>query len=251
MTDGMRLDCSAVDDLAGSYALGAVDPAEHAAISTHLATCPEPHDEARSLIGVALVLTDALEGVAPSPALRDRVMATVAGTAQDHRHAPAPAREPVAAEVAGTRQPWWRLSPLASGLAAAAVVAAVGIGAWGVALNGQLQDRDAALQAVAAADAIHPASGTAGSGWLIETGEQVMFMAEDLADLPPDTLYEFWLIDADGTAVAAGTLTDTDGVVLVPLERDLDGATTFAVTVETERVEESVNDPVMVAAIGA
>jgi hypothetical protein len=251
MTDGTRLDCSAVDDLAASYALGAVDPGEHAAIGTHLATCPEPHDEARSLIGAASVLTDALEGVAPSLALRDRVMATVAQTAQEHRPAVAPAREPVAAEVTAPRQPWWRLSPLASGLAAAAVVAAIGLGAWGAGLNGQLAERDAALRAVAAAEAIHPASGTAGSGWVIETGERVMFMAEDLADLPPDTLYEFWLIDANGTAVAVGTLTETDGVVLVPLERDLDGATTFAVTVETERVEQPVNDPVMVAAIGA
>lgn len=251
MTDGTRLDCSAVDDLAASYALGAVDPGEHAAISAHLATCPEPHDEARSLIGVALVLTDALQGVAPSAALRDRVMATVAETPQEHRASVAPVRAPVPAEIAVPRQPWWRLSPLASGLAAAAVVAAIGLGAWGATLNRQLQDREAALQAVAAAEAIHPASGTAGSGWVIETGDQVMFMAEDLADLPPDRLYEFWLIDADGIAVAAGTLAETDGVVLVPLERDLDGATTFAVTIESERVEQSVNDPVMVAAIGA
>jgi hypothetical protein len=78
-----------------------------------------------------------------------------------------------------------------------------------------------------------------------------MFMAEDLAELPSGQLYEFWLIDADGNAVAAGTLSETDGLAVVTLERDLEGATTFAVTVETERVDQSVNDPVMVAAIEA
>ena len=121
----------------------------------------------------------------------------------------------------------------------------------GSTLKRQLAERDAALRAVASADAIYAASGAAGSGWVVESGEQAMFMAEDLADLPPGRLYEFWLIDADGNAVAAGTLTDTDGVALVTLERNLEGATTFAVTVEIERVDQSVNDPVMVAAIEA
>ena len=136
--------------------------------------------------------------------------------------------------------------PAPSALAAVALAAAVGLGAWGITLNSQLAERDAALRAVASADAIYAASGTAGSGWVIESGEAAMFMAEDLADLPPDRLYEFWLIDADGNAVAAGTLTETDGVALVTLERDLEDATTFAVTVETERVDQSVNEPVMV-----
>ncbi|MGH2385608.1 MAG: anti-sigma factor, partial [Candidatus Limnocylindria bacterium] len=108
-----------------------------------------------------------------------------------------------------------------------------------------------ALRAVASADAAYVAEGEAGRGWVIETGDQALFMADGLADLAAGQLYELWLIDGEGNAVAAGVLTDTDGVALVPLERDLDDATTFAVTVETERVEQSVNDPVMVAALGA
>lgn len=100
-------------------------------------------------------------------------------------------------------------------------------------------------------EGIHAASGAVGSGWVIESGEVAMFMANDLADLPDDQLYEFWLIDADGNAVAAGILTETDGVALVTLERGLEDAAVFAVTVETERVEQSVNDPVMVAALDA
>lgn len=250
MTERVILDCAAVDELAGSYALGALDPAEDRALSAHLATCEEPHVEARSLIDVVPVLHNALERVAPSPRLRERLMATIADTPQEHGPTVASARQSVR-PVETPRRAWWRLSPLPSALAAVALAAAVGLGAWGVTLSGQLADREAALRAVASADAIYAASGTAGSGWVIESGERAMFMAEDLADLPSDRLYEFWLIDADGTAVAAGTLTETDGVALVTLERSLEGATTFAVTVETERVDQSNNDPVMVAAIGA
>src|SRR5687768_966325 len=251
MTEHPSLDCSAVDELAASYALGAVEPGEDRDISAHLATCDQPHEDARALISVAAVLTSSLERVTPSPGLRDRLMTTIAETPQEHRPAVAAVRQPVGSDDGPRRPPWWRLSPLPSALAAVALAAAIGLGAWGITLNSQLAEREAALRAVASADAIYAASGTAGSGWVIESGEQAMFMAEDLADLPPDRLYEFWLIDADGNAVAAGTLTETDGVALVTLERDLEDATTFAVTVETERVDQSVNEPVMVAAIGA
>ncbi len=250
MTERVRLDCAAIDELAASYALGAVDPGEDRAVSEHLASCDQPHAEARSLIDVAPALANSLERVAPSPGLRERLIATIAETPQEHRPSVVSVRQRVGS-LEASRPAWWRLSPLPSALAAVGLVAAIGLGAWGVTLNNQLAERDAALRAVASADAIYAASGTAGSGWVIESGEQAMFMAEDLADLPPEQLYEFWLIDADGNAVAAGTLTDTDGVALVTLERDLGNATTFAVTVETERVDQSANEPVMVAAIGA
>lgn len=251
MTERLPLGCSAIDELAASYALGAVDPDEDREISEHLASCDQPHAEVRSIISVTAVLTSSLERVSPSPGLRERLMTTIAETPQEHRPAIAPVRQPIGSPEASRRPAWWRLGPLPAALAAVALAAAVGLGAWGITLNGQLAERDAALRAVASADAIYAASGTAGSGWVIESGDAAMFMAEDLADLPPDRLYEFWLIDADGNAVAAGTLTETDGVALVTLERDLEDATTFAVTVETERVDQSVNEPVMVAAIGA
>jgi anti-sigma-K factor RskA len=250
MTEHPRLDCAAVDELAASYALGAVEPGEDRDISDHLASCEQPHEDARALISVAAVLTSSLERVEPSPGLRERLMTTIADTPPEHRPV-ASVREHVGAPEAARRPAWWRLSPLPSALAAGALAAAIGLGAWGITLNRQLAERDAALRAVASADAIYAASGTAGSGWVIESGEAAMFMAEDLADLPPDRLYEFWLIDADGNAVAAGTLNDTDGVALVTLEGDLEDATIFAVTVETERVDQSVNEPVMVAAIDA
>jgi anti-sigma-K factor RskA len=253
MIERVELDCAAVDELAAAHGLGAVDAAEAEAIERHLASCGEPHTDAHGLIAAATVLPEALEPVTPSPELRGRLMATIAATPQEHR--PIQVR-PVQAEPSRVievepRRPWWRVAPLATGLAAVALAAAVGFGAWGVSLNRQIAERDAALQAVASANAIHAASGSAGSGWVIESGGEAMFMAEDLAELPSDQLYEMWLIGPDGTPTAVGTLTDTEGVALVPLDEALGDAVTFAVTVEAERVEAPTGDPVVVAALDA
>lgn len=248
MTDRLDLECLAADELAAAYALGALDADEDRAVSGHLATCSRDHAEARSLIEGAALVPASLPPVEPSAGLRDRLMATVAATPQEHRRRPAAVGAP---ETASPSRPWWRVNPLPSAIAAVALALAVGFGAWGLSLNAQLAERDAALRAIAAADAAYVARGEAGSGWVIQTGDQAMFVADDLAELAAGTLYELWLIDAHGTATAAGTLTDTSGVALVTLERPIDDAVTFAVTVETERVEQPQHDPVMVAAIGA
>jgi anti-sigma-K factor RskA len=238
--------CDDVDELAAAYALGAVDPAEERAISEHLATCREPHAEARSLVATASALPTAAEPVAPSSALRARLMTTIAETPQDHR----PAAEPVApraGEAAG--RPWWRLAPLSTGLAAVGLAAVIGLGAWNVTLNQRLADRDAALRAVAAADAAYAVSGSAGSGWVLETDGRAIFLADALAALPADRIYELWLIGPDGDPVDVGTVTAADGLTLVELERELGPATTFAVTIEAERVSSPTSEPVLVASL--
>jgi anti-sigma-K factor RskA len=237
--------CERLDELAAAYALGAVPADEERAMSEHLATCDEPHEEARELIGAAGLLPAALSPVAPSAALRERLMATVAATPQDHRR-PAPVEAPVRTEP---RRPWWQLGSLPTALAAVALAAAVGLGAWNLDLARQLADRDDALRAVASADAAYAVTGSAGSGWVLETDGQAIFLADALADLPADRLYELWLIGPEGEPVAVGTLTDTDGVAFATLERSLGSATTFAVTVEAERVDSPTTDPVLVASL--
>ena len=234
--------CTTVDELAAAYALGGLAPGEERKVSEHLATCHRPHADARAVIGAAAVLPASLEAVAPSEHLRTRLMATVARTSQDHR-------APQSSEALPRRAAWWQLRPFAAGLAAAGLAAVIGLGAWNVALNGQLAERDAALRSVASADATFAASGPAGSGWVIRTGDEALFVANGLAALEPGNLYELWLIDAAGTPIPAGTTADTDGVALVRLERPLSGASTFALTVERERVDAPTSAPVLTAAL--
>jgi anti-sigma-K factor RskA len=242
--------CERVDELAAAYALGAVEADEERAISEHLASCDRPHAEARELIGVAAAVPVGLDPVPPSPALRDRLMATIADTPQDHIR---PAVEPVrlVETPVEPRRPWWRLHPLPAALAAVGLAAVVGLGVWNLELNRQVAERDDALRMVASADAAFAVTGSAGSGWILESGDEAIFVADSLAELPADQIYELWLIGPDGAPVAVGTLTDTDGVAVVPLERELGDATAFAVTVEAERVDAPTTEPVLVAPLSS
>lgn len=242
----MNLRCTDVEELAAAYALGAVEPDEERAISKHLVTCDDPHAEARELIGAAPGLAAAVEPVTPSASLRARLMTTIADTPQEHRSVAAPAPRLLAEPPA---RPWWRLAPLPAGLAAVGLAAVIGLGAWNVNLNQRLADRDAALRAVASADAAYAVSGSAGSGWVLETDGRAIFLADSLAALPADRIYELWLIGPDGDPVDVGTLASTDGLTLVELERELGSATTFAVTIEAGRVSSPTSDPVLVAAL--
>ena len=242
-----ELDCEAVDELAAAFALGAVNRDEERAVSAHLATCGQAHSDAHSLIGAGMVVPASLDPVVPSDGLRTRLMATIAETPQEHRTRAVVQAPP---EPVEPRRSWWQLSPLPSALAAVALAAAVGLGAWGVSLNEQLADRDAALAAIASADAVHPIAGEAGSAVLVEVDDSALFVAEDLAELPDDQLYQFWLIDADGNALPAGTLDDTDGVVLSPLDQEVGAAVTFAVTLERTPVDAPTSAPVLAGEIG-
>jgi anti-sigma-K factor RskA len=241
--------CDRVDELAAAYALGAVDADQERDIAAHLASCAQPHADAREQIDVAAGLPRSLDPVEPSPALRGRLMATIAATPQDHRATSPVSVTPQPIPVEAERRPWWRAAPLATALAAVALAAAVGLGAWGVSLNQQLAERDAALRAVASADTAYAVSGSAGSGWVIESDGQAIFLAESLAELPADQIYELWLIGPDEAPVAVGTVPQGDDVAVVTLERPLDDATTFAVTVESERVDAPTSDPVLIASL--
>jgi anti-sigma-K factor RskA len=240
--------CHDVDELAAAYALGSVDPHEERFISDHLATCASPHQEARELLGAAALLPLAVESVTPSAALRARLMTTVADTPQEHRRVSSPSL--AASVVEAPSRPWWRLAPLPAGLAAVGLAAVIGLGAWNVNLNQRLADRDTALRTVASADAAYAVTGTAGSGWLLESDGRAIFLADTLAELPADRIYELWLIGPDGDPVDVGTVASTEGLTLVALDRTLGPATTFAVTIEAERVTSPTSEPVLVGTLG-
>lgn len=248
MTGRPSMDCATADELAAAFGLGALATDEERAVADHLDSCAEPHLEAHSLIDAATLMPESLEPLAPSEGLRERLMATVAVTPQDHRPVSTPASRVTYVEPAPQpRHPWWQWGPLPGAIAAVGLVAAVGLGAWGVTLNTQLAERDTALRAFASADAVYAAQGEAGRGWVLQAGETAYFVSDDLAELAAGQLYELWLIDGAGNAVAAGMLTDTDGVALVALDQGLGTATTFAITVETQRVEQPSGAPVIVA----
>jgi HAMP domain-containing protein len=130
-------------------------------------------------------------------------------------------------------------------LAATLVLAVAGGALWS-----QLGERDRSLQAVAEAlangEAAHRVEGEAGRGFVIETaGAGATLVLGEVAQLPPDRLYELWLIDAEGTPLAVGTFTQDAGPVVVRVEADLADFAIFAVTVEAQRVDAPTTTPVM------
>lgn len=245
-----------VDELGAALALGALEPDELRDVIQHLELCTEPHGELRSLLGAGDVLAASLEPVAPSAGLRDRLMRTVASTAQDAVsatpavHAAAPAIQPRRTGLLA-----WFSPNLARGVALAAVVVAIAFGIWNVSLQGQVSQRDQALRAVAQAIAsgqtAFRVSGTGGSGYVIaDKNGTASFVGANLAPLKADQIYELWLIGSDNKPVAVGTLTPSDAVAVVPLERGISGFAVFAVTAESHRVDTPTSQPVMTANLG-
>jgi anti-sigma-K factor RskA len=181
-------------------------------------------------------------------------MRSVAATAQDHREGgqrsdtrtPGPTRD---AHTSGGWLGW--LSPRwARGLAAASLAAVAALAAWNVTLQAQLDDSNRITRAVAEARAIYPVTGDAGRGLLLDTPDGPRFLAAHLETPPSGSLYVMWLIGPDGVPVDVGVVTGAEGVALVPLDEGLAEYTTFAVTVETARVDAPTTAPVLVAAIG-
>ena len=93
-----------VVEMGGAFVLGALEPAEAAAVRAHLATCPEDHAEIAELGSVLPVLAGSVPAVAPSAGLKGRIMAAAccgrgcatarpaaAGRRLRHRSVPSPA----------------------------------------------------------------------------------------------------------------------------------------------------------------
>jgi len=153
-------------DLAAAYVLGALEPAEEAAVRAHLQTCPESHELFDELGGVVPYLAEFpdLELVEPPAALRDRIMAAAAADLQARgvaSGAPASTAVPTAApapsapstapaaptpfptadeRTARAERTRARTGPIEWAMRIAAVLAIVALGAWNFQLQGQVGD---------------------------------------------------------------------------------------------------------------
>lgn len=229
-----------VHELAGAYVLGALDADGRREFEAHLATCAACTAEVRTLRPVAVGLAQAVPQHDPPADLRARVLAMAtgrggAGVVQFAvRERPAPA--------------------LAWLAAAAALVAAVGLGVYTV----QLRDRiasletrlaDATLRATAGEREVADARqelGEAQSTMAVLTAPDLarvdlagqptvaaeargraflspsrglVFTATNLPALPADRIYQLWYLPPQGAPVSAGLLTpDPSGQVTARLD---------------------------------
>ena len=261
-------------DLAAGYVLGALEPAEDAAVREHLATCDLPHPEFQEFGSVVPALLDLDESqlVEPPSPLRDRVMAAAAadlgasaGAASVPPAVPAaPTPFPSAEERTGRAEQRAPASRLGWAIRIAAVVAIVALGAWGLNLQRQLSDAQAFDQAVASVVQaasqpgartviLAPGKGQQGSGIAAVNADGSVVMA--MHDLPASAggeIYTAWVIvDSRPTSLgdfevgANGTSGFTSGPATTP------AGATIAVTLEPNPGNTAPKGPVVSAGVAA
>jgi preprotein translocase subunit YajC len=244
------LSCAQADELTAAVAAGGADAETRRDFLRHLRECSQPHAETRELIAAANALPPAVVPVTPRPALRERLMATIANTPQQ-AIAPPAARGNVHADPSARDWFGWLRPGVARGLALVAVPLVLVLVVFAFRLQSDLSARDATLQQLAQAlsrgDEVFAAKGSAGAGYVVRGDDRASLIVADLAPAPSGHVYEMWLIDAAGHAAAAGTFSVEGEVSVAQLDTTIGQATMFAVTLEQRRVEQPTSDPILVA----
>jgi anti-sigma-K factor RskA len=186
-----------IHDLAAAYALNALDPEDRWTYERHLDTCEPCREEVAALREGATELAYAAEWPEPSPDLRERILRA--------------AREERPAAVTPIRRGW--LFPATAVAAAAATVAAVGLGLWGNSLRGSEQR-------------VVPMEG--GAGRVLISGDEAAIVT-CVEPAPAGKTYEAWVIEND-VPQPAGLF--RGGCNTVELTRPVNSGDTVAVTLE-------------------
>jgi anti-sigma-K factor RskA len=247
------------DDLA-LYALEALQGTDRAALEQHMEGCVSCRRELQNLRGDTALLALAAGGPRPPARSRQRLLEAVS-------------REPRTAPRVPERKRWWRLAPLLAAAAACILILLL------VRQNAQLSQTLAALQSrfseqqglfnqakdivatftapeaqqmtlVAAKTLPQPQ----GKAFYVRDRARLIFVANNLPQLPADKIYELWLIPKTGPPLAAGLFKpDAHGsatVVNPPIGRGTE-AKSFVVTLEPESgSHEAPRGPAVIAGVG-
>lgn len=274
------------DELASLGALGIATSAEQAELASLAAGDPAAAADARVLRDVVAAIGGSVPQVDPSPALRARVLASVAG---DTATSALTGRRELATV---TSMPRARVAPALAWLAAAAsIAAAVGLGAWAWRLQDRVRELDARLAAAQeevvtltrtlgvaqqettllraqAAVLVAPdllrvdlagqptaPGASARAYWSRRSG--MVFAAASLPPLPANKSYQVWVIadrqpPISAGVVSLGDLTGEGNVLrLFATPPDLPTPTVVAVTLEPEGgVPQPTGDKVLVGLTG-
>lgn len=245
------------EDLA-LYALGALEGEERAALEKHLEECSGCRREVQQLLGDMALLALSTSGPTPPGRARQRLLEAVA-------------REPRARPVS-KRPAWWVPVPyfVMAALALAAVLfwrqtstlrlRIAELEKQTSAQEAQLERAKEVLVTLIAPDAMHVTLVAApakpqpqGKAIYLRRRGSLIFLASNLAPLPPQKAYELWLIPASGAPIPAGVFKpDAHGsatVVNPPLPAGVE-AKTFAITVEPEAGSSVPTMPIVMLGAG-
>jgi anti-sigma factor RsiW len=226
-----------------AYALDALDADERRAYEEHLEGCERCRDELASFWqtteALAIAATGAQPSRAPSPELRDRILADASSERQ----------------VVVPLEPRRRsLTPVLGAAAAIAAGVALAVGLWAAQVSGDLDDTRVALDNARTAAAVlaDPSAQTVA----LHTGEGRLLVAEDgraalvvdeLGPAPAGKTYQLWIVDTGGVAASAGLFAGQDGPEVVGLDGVVEPGEGVAVTVEDEGGVQEPSTPPIVA----
>jgi anti-sigma factor RsiW len=228
-----------IHELTAGYALDSLDAEERSAYEAHLPTCERCQQELASFWETTEALAVAASGPAPSPALRERILADVRS-------------EPVQ-NVVPLDSRRRRLAPALGAVAAVAAVIALTLGLWGSSLSNDLDEtRDAlARERAAAAIVADPGSRTvdlaSGNGRLVVGPDgRAALVLSDLGPAPSGRTYQAWIIEGENP-IPAGIFPGEEGVDVVLVDGDVAAGEVVAVTVEQAGGAETPTLPPIVA----
>jgi anti-sigma-K factor RskA len=232
-----------IHELAAGYALDALDPDERSAYEAHLAECEHCRQELASFWTTTEALAVTASGPAPSPALRDRILADIRAEPPQNLVRFEPRRR--------------RVAPALGAVAATAAVVALGIGLWASNLSSELDDTRRALarQQAAAQVLVDPAAESValqqGTGRLIVAPDgQAVLVLDGVDPAPEGKTYEMWIVPGGDLAAAnrAGLFPGGDGTEVVGLEGTVTTGDVVAVTVEDSGgVDAPTTQPIVVS----
>jgi anti-sigma-K factor RskA len=231
-----------IHELSAAYALHALDPDEERTFEEHLALCEECRRYVADFQETAAVMAYELEGPAPPPALRERILER------------ARAQQP---KVVPFQRRGWAF-PAAATLAVAATIAAVAFGIWAFTLNSSLTDERSALdesqqQVAVLADANAeriPLEGADGT-LVVASDGQAALVVNGLESAGADETYEAWVIEGDQPRPAGLFQSSGDRTVFKLTEPVPEGGVVAVTREPAGGSEQPTSDPLFTASPAA
>ena len=232
-----------IHELTAGYALDALDAEERSAYEAHLAGCAQCREELSSFWETTEALAVAASGPAPSPALRERILAEVQAEAPQNVVPLEPRRRR-------------RAVPVLAAAAAIAAVVALALGLRAADLSGQLDDTQTALERAQSSAAIlaDPGAQTvalqAGQGRLVVDADgRAVLVLDGLDAAPAGKTYEMWVVPGGDLQQAspAGLFPGSGGRDVVPVAGTVQSGDVVAVTVEPAGGVQAPTTPPVVA----
>jgi Anti-sigma-K factor rskA/Putative zinc-finger len=209
-------------DLTAAYALDALDPAERLVFEAHLARCEHCRRELAALSETVGMLAYAVEGPAPPPQLRERILES----ARAERQNVVPLR------------PRWAIPAAAT--AAVAVAAAVVLAVWASSLSHRVSrleaqsHRQERVASILSSTGAHRYAFGHGERLVVTPTGEAALVFRRLPRARPGMTYEAWVAEG-GKPKPAGTFNAGTDVTSVALEQPVPRGATVMVTQERSR----------------